>query len=126
MRNVFGLLALLLLATTHANADGVTKEQWISNMNTALPVLFCKSDWYFMKCFDISKTECEETATSATHVCLKSLQNEFPDTFHGLKDGEFWGTKVGECAGRAYEATLLYKRISNQECNDPNNWDGTK
>jgi hypothetical protein len=40
------------------------------------------------------------------------------------ESGRKWGTKVGSCAGQAFEVTLVKKRLSTPKCNDPRNWGG--
>ena len=116
------LVVFFLLISTSANSAEVSKEAWINSMSTALPTAFCQTNQYFRQCFNVSQTECEETAMSATRVCLKKYKDKIPDTLTQPKDGTYWGRIVGRCAGEAYEITLLKKRISNQRCNDPNSW----
>ncbi len=114
------LITLLLPFTT--NAVEVSKSDWYNAMSTALPTAFCNSGQYFRKCFSVSAQECEETAASATRVCLNKNDNDIPDILVQPKDGTHWGTVIGTCAGEAYEITLTKKRISSEKCNDVSNW----
>ncbi len=116
------VLTLVLLISASAHSGEVSKEAWLDGMSTALPTAFCQRDQYFRQCFEVSQTECEETAMSATRVCLQKYKDKIPNTLIQPKDGSYWGRIVGSCAGEAYEITLRKKRISNQKCNDPNNW----
>jgi hypothetical protein len=116
------LVIFVLLISASANSAEVSKEAWIDSMSTALPTAFCQSGQYFRQCFDLSQAECEETAMSATRVCLQKYKDKIPNTLAQPKDGTYWGRIVGSCAGEAYEITLRKKRISNQRCNDPNSW----
>jgi hypothetical protein len=116
------VVVLVFLIPASANSQEVSKEAWIESVSTALPTAFCRSDLYFRQCFDVSQTECEETAMSATRVCLQKYKNKIPNTLVQPKDGSYWGNIIGACAGEAYEITLQKKRISNKRCNDPNNW----
>ena len=120
----WGILVVIfvVLISATANPGEVSKEAWIDSMSTALPTAFCQPDQYFRQCFDVSQTECEETAMSATRVCLQKYKDKIPNTLTQPKDGAYWGRIVGSCAGEAYEMTLLKKRISNKRCNDLNNW----
>jgi hypothetical protein len=113
---------LVLLISASANPVEISKETWIDSMSTALPTVFCQPDQYFRQCFDVSQTECEEIAMSATRVCLQKYKDEIPNTLIQPKDGAYWGRIIGSCAGEAYEMTLLKKRTSNKRCNDLNNW----
>lgn len=117
-----GLILSFLVISPLAHAVDVTKDQWIAAMKTALPTAFCSSAQYFRQCFDVTATECEETAISATRICLQDFSSQIPAVLHQPQDGTLWGTKVGECAGNAYELALIKKKISNAKCNDPANW----
>ena len=93
----WGILHLLfvLLISASANSQEVSKEAWISSMSTVLPTVFCQSGQYFRQCFDVSQGECEETAMSATRVCLQKYKDKIPDTLTQPKDGSYWGTIIG-------------------------------
>ena len=112
---------LFCLATT-ANAGGVSKEVWIDAMSSALPTAFCQSHQYFRQCFEVTAIECEDTASSATRICLERYKDKIPNLLKQQKDGNYWGRIIGTCAGQAYEITLQTRRISSKECNDPANW----
>jgi hypothetical protein len=116
------VMIFVLLTSASAHPQEVTKDVWIESMSTALPTAFCQRDQYFRQCFDISQTECEETAMSATRVCLQKYKDKIPNILIQPKDGTYWGGIVGGCAGEAFQATLLKKRISSKRCNDPNSW----
>jgi len=120
----WGILVVIfvLLMSASANSVEISKEAWMDSMSTVLPTALCQADQYFRQCFDVSQTECEETATSATRVCLQKYKDKIPNTLVQPRDGAYWGSLVGACAGEAYEVTLQKKRISNQKCDDPNNW----
>jgi len=116
------LLAALMTASTLSLAQSVDRKQWTDMMSTALPTAFCTPQSYFRQCFKISAQECEETASSATRVCLNKHANDIPRTMVMPKDGQHWGTVLGQCAGNSVEGALLKRRISNAKCNDPNQW----
>jgi hypothetical protein len=117
------LTALItLIIPLFANATEVSKSDWFNGMSTVLPTAFCNSNQYFRQCFRVSAQECEETAASATRICLNKYSKEIPETLMQPKDGTHWGTVIGNCAGEAYEITLSQKRINNAKCNDISNW----
>lgn len=116
------LLSAILLLPIYAQAVEVNKAEWIDAMSTALPTAFCNSSQYFRQCFSITAHECEETAASATRICLSKNSANIPHVLHQPKDGTHWGTIIGKCAGEAFEASLASKRINNSKCNDINNW----
>lgn len=117
------LIALIaLLSPLSSNAVEVSKTDWYNSMSTALPTAFCNSNQYFRQCFSVSAQECEETAASATRVCLNKNDNDIPSILVQPKDGTHWGTVIGRCTGEAYEITLAKKRINNAKCNNVSNW----
>ena len=116
------LVIFVLLVSASAHSQEVAKDVWIDKMSTVLPTAFCQTDQYFRQCFDVSQIECEETAISATRICLQKYKDKIPDVLVQPKDGSYWGRIIGSCAGEAYEMTLQKKRISNKKCNDPSNW----
>lgn len=116
------ILSISLLFSTVVWSQEVPKDQWILAMQTAVPVHFCSAEQYFRQCFQVSASECEETAASGTRNCLRQVQDQIPDKLVQPRDGNFWGNQVGRCAGIAYEAALADKRISNPKCNDASSW----
>ena len=113
---------IALLSPLSSNAVEVSKADWYNGMSTALPTVFCNSNQYFRQCFSVSAQKCEETAASATRVCLNKNDKDIPSILVQPKDGTHWGTVIGKCAGEAYEITLIKKRINNAKCNDVSNW----
>ena len=112
--------ALAIAASAQANE--ISKGQWIEGMKTALPTAFCSSAQYFRQCFDVTATQCEEVAASATRVCLSDIEQQLPNVLVQPQDGYYWGTKVGECAGTTYELTLISQRVNSDICNDVTAW----
>jgi hypothetical protein len=121
IRSTLVILFLLCMATV-VNAGDVRKDVWINAMSTALPTAFCQSNQYFRQCFEVSQIACEETASSATRICLNKYRAEIPDVLNQPKDGTHWGSIIGKCAGEAYEMALLKKRINSEACNNIANW----
>ncbi len=116
------IIGFSLLIIGVANAAQISKEQWLSAMETALPAAFCKEIQYFRQCFEVSARECEQVAASTTRICLDKYQSKMPAVFNQPQDGSKWGRTIGACAGTAYELTLIKKRINNEKCNNVNNW----
>jgi len=105
-----------------AQAAEINQTEWINKMTTALPVAFCNSSQYFRRCFSVTAKECEETAASATRVCLSKNSKNIPAILILAGDGSHWGTIIGKCAGETYEIALTTKRFNNAKCNDVSNW----
>ena len=118
-------LLLLIITTTlplSSLATEVAKDDWVNAMSSALPTAFCAPQQYFRQCFSVTAEECEDTAASATRVCLKNNKDKIPGMLKQPKDGTKWGTIVGACAGQAYEIALISKRSSDPRCADPTQW----
>jgi hypothetical protein len=100
----------------------VSKDAWIGSMTSILPTAFCNSSQYFRQCFTVTAQECEETASTATRVCISKNADKIPKILKQPEDGTHWGTIIGACAGEAYEIALIKKRIKNTRCDNPANW----
>jgi hypothetical protein len=122
MKRILSMGLFIMIASTSVMANEVSKDDWINGMSTALPAYFCKADQYFRQCFNVTQIECEETALSATRICLARNKEKIPLRLRQPEDGAKWGTGIGRCAGTAYEIALQKKRISSSKCNDPDNW----
>ena len=113
---------LLLIGSTSAMANEISKDDWINGMSTALPAYLCKAEQYFRQCFNVTQTECEETTLSTTRICLAKNKEKIPNRLRQPEEGTHWGNIIGTCAGSAYAIALQNKRINNSKCNNPNNW----
>ena len=112
---------LLIFLVTTANAGEVSKEVWMDGMSTGLPTMTCQSKQFYMQCFEVTQIECEETALSATRICLEKYKEKIPIVLN-QEDGGNWGTIIGRCAGEAYGMAVHKKKIDSEKCNNPANW----
>jgi hypothetical protein len=115
-------LFIILIASTSIAANEVSRDDWTNRLATAFPVYVCQANQYFRQCFNVTQTECEETALSAIRTCLAQNKDKIPTRISLPEEGTRLGTVIGACAGTAYEAVLQKKRISNSKCNNPENW----
>jgi hypothetical protein len=116
------LIIIVALLSTKSYAVEVAKQDWLIAMKSALPAAFCNSPMYFRQCFNVTAEQCEETAISATRICLKNNETNIPNILIQPQDGTHWGTVIGTCAGEAYEVALIKQKISNPKCSDATNW----
>jgi hypothetical protein len=100
-------------------AADVSREDWINDMTTALPVTFCKSGMLFRTCYSVTQAECEETALSAARTCLAVNRDKLPATLHQPEDGRKWGAVIGRCAGATYALALNAKIVKSEACTNP-------
>ena len=122
MRFFMAFIILLMASAVSAQESTISKQQWLTYMQEKLPAAFCEGKQYFRQCFRVAESECLRVASNATRVCLGSNQDKIPNVLVQPRDGSHWGGIVGECAGNAYEASLLEKRIDSEKCNDVKNW----
>lgn len=116
------LIIILALISAKSYSVEVTKSDWLIAMKSALPTAFCNPSMYFRQCFKVTANQCEETALSATRICLENNKVNIPDILIQPKDGTHWGTIVGTCAGETYEKSLSKLKVSNTKCNNAANW----
>lgn len=121
MKSLF--LMLMLFSTCSQAADVIIpKSQFVESMKTALPNAFCSEKMYFRKCFKISEDVCLSEAIRATKVCVMSMNSDMPEKFHQPVDGTTWGSKVGECAGKNFEISLIKSKVDSADCKDIAKW----
>ncbi|VAW69574.1 hypothetical protein MNBD_GAMMA09-2529 [hydrothermal vent metagenome] len=115
-------LFMFLFLPLSGNAVDINKSDWVNNMSTALPSVFCSSRQYFRQCYDVTSQECQSTTISVTEICINNNIRNIPDVIIQPKDSTYWGTIIGQCAGKAYQLTLVSKRINSEKCNNSKNW----
>ena len=113
---------LSISALSWAEENIVNKQEWTAHMQKALPNAFCEENQYFRQCFKVTQQECLDAASTITRQCLDKNKDDMPEILVQPRDGSHWGGIVGACAGDAYDARLLDKRISSDKCNDAENW----
>lgn len=79
----------------------VPKSEWISHIETALPVYACRPKSELRVCFAVDAQECEDGMASATRVCAKSIDTKIPDSVSN-EVGTNLGGEIGECATNAF------------------------
>ena len=107
--------------TVHAADNVVAKSAWMETMKTVLPNVFCNgkgASRYFRECFNVTEDQCIQEALRAVKVCLLSIADEIPAELRQPDDGRTWGSKLGRCAGKGYEMSLIKSRVDSAECKD--------
>lgn len=116
----FFLFMAMLSQSLHAAE--INKNAWINAITTALPAAFCKASQYHRQCFSVTAQECEEVTATAASICLNKNNKKIPNTLTLPRDDTLWGAIINVCASRVYETSLIQKRVNNNKCNDPGNW----
>ena len=120
--NWYVLLVLPLVFPVAAQSQELPRDKWLEAMTVSVPTYFCKPEQYFRQCFEVEAGECEQVALSATRTCLSQMRERIPAVMRQPADGRVWGTRLGNCAGVAYEAALAEKHKPDPRCKDARNW----
>lgn len=117
-------LALIFVVGSNSvfAGESMEKGQWIKSMKDSLPSYACQEDQYFRKCFNISEQVCRNSLVESFSSCLKKVENEIPNTIEMPEKSEYWGQRIGSCAGSLFEEKLKSKKVDSGRCNDPENW----
>jgi hypothetical protein len=118
------LFILAFVLPLAGQAQEVPRDKWLEVMTVTIPTYFCQPEQYFRQCFDVSAEECEQVALSGTRTCISKLQQQIPEMLQHPADSKAWGTRLGTCAGVAYEGTLADKHKSDPKCQNAMNWRG--
>ena len=117
------LLAALSLGVSTAWAgETISKNDWVGHMKQSLPAYVCKDGSYFRSCFSVDAKGCNAAIAEAVDGCVSQMGSKIPAQLNQPEDGKKWGEQLGSCAGTAYEKKLSGKKISNDKCNNPDNW----
>jgi hypothetical protein len=111
----------LLFLAIHAES-AVTKSKFVKEFTAGLPISFCESNTYFRKCFSFDEANCKKIASASIELCVKELEKEIPTNLASVDDGKKWGGKLGECAGRKFELDRMVKKVSSEDCSNPEKW----
>jgi hypothetical protein len=115
---------VLLVAMIGCKA-AASKQDWEDSFEPLLVNAFCEpSSGLFRTCFDVDEAGCRAEAQKVVHVCVNQFDSQLPERMDD-KSGRDFGTRIGECAGNAYEADLraAHKfKDSIAKCHDPSAW----
>ena len=92
------------------------KDDWPLNMQNDLPKTLCKDDLYFVKCYQVSASECLEAMELYVKGCLNNTILALPAQLN-QEQGEYWGKMVGRCSFDLYEKFMKDKKRQLPECN---------
>jgi len=111
----------IFILVANANAQEISKSDWLKYMNVAVPSAFCQEGQYFRQCFDIPGNICLSTARSAMKTCINIEEQNVPKSLNQVS-GEQWGNIIGTCAGNEFEKIQINNKLKNQKCYNPANW----
>jgi hypothetical protein len=121
------LCALTLLACSlwaapaHAQMQ-MPRAQWAAAFKPMMSTEACKAGSYFRQCFRMTGRECHRVMSRVTERCLSNLSSSLPATITSREQSINAGSRVGECAGTAFELQNLSRKIKKTICNDASNW----
>ena len=106
---------------TSSIAQDISAKDWIKSVESGLPGYFCQEEQYFRQCFEITGSQCLETARESVTNCINKEKKNFPVSFNKTT-GEQWGNIIGTCAGNLFEMKHTAEKSKNPRCYNPANW----
>lgn len=100
-------------STLKKEISNVSKKEWIAQVQQSLPPLLCKSDEYFITCFDTTPAACQAFTSSLVQSCLNTAA--LPEQLD-LKQGEYWGQLIARCSHELYEKFMYSKKRALPAC----------
>lgn len=95
----------------------VDKYKWQEQMQAGLPSEFCKSDQYFMQCFELTKQECLDFSHLFVQACINNVTVGIPESVD-REQAVHWGRMIGRCSADLFEKFLQKKKKSTKECKE--------
>lgn len=99
-------------------SQSMDKAKWEQQILSTLPQTLCKSDQYFIRCFETNEKDCAEFTTILVQACLKNISIALPSSLT-KEQGEHWGGLVGRCTYDLYVKFMHPKVKGNIECQTP-------
>lgn len=91
------------------------KKTWISNVSSFIPAAFCKADSPFIKCYEVSQTQCLDISLTVTQQCIVDNEKTMPQSFSKV-DSIKWGEIIGTCAGDKLTDIIKLKEGKSASC----------
>jgi len=116
---IIGVSMLLPAVAGAAVPDlgGISKNDWISQVKTAVSVPVCKSfteDQSIaaqMKARDINYDKCLALMPAITDKCIQKFDAGLPETLND-ESAEKWGRIIGECIGNNFAMGYLHSDMN--------------
>ncbi len=106
------MLLPLTATAVDSSSSEMTKDEWLSEMNSALPDVVCKGffeDETLKKRFDelkISKDKCMGYVPAIATKCKEKIYDKIPAKIDD-KSASTWGESLGECIGQNFAEQYL-------------------
>jgi hypothetical protein len=126
MIKLFQFLLVLMLtlclgfayASSEINTDySVNKSDWAAVMRYRMPLFLCTIDSPFVKCSDVSQSQCKELALKTVDSCLSDNDKSIPRLLNKTESGD-WGAVIGDCSGRKLFSSIEFKEDKNLICSE--------
>jgi hypothetical protein len=98
-------------------AADLTQDQWVSFMVRNLPSVFCQPGQFYIDCYEVTKEECVDAASSATEACIDNRLQELPEIFT-YKESRHWGSIIEKCVDQEYSSTYIDQKKDTEECKE--------
>ena len=121
MNKIIILLIASFSIATNSYAQNISKSDWITYVQKALPGVICQSDQYFRQCFNVSDNNCLQVARKASLDCLSNEAPNIPKILDFIV-GEQWGNIIETCVGGEYEERFSDKKSKAPQCSNSSYW----
>jgi len=107
---------------SQAKATTISKEDWITTMQTLIAENLCQKKGYFLSCWKISQKECKGTISDVVESCSKKIK-KMPEEFDmDSEEGNEFANKVGTCTGLAFVTEYADRSITSKKCSSSKNF----
>lgn len=93
----------------------VPKKEWLAHVREKLPQTLCQKDQFFMKCFAVSESECQDFAKTLVDACATGAATDLTDNVD-VAQGEQWGMIISRCSYDLYDKYMSQKKHQKPEC----------
>jgi hypothetical protein len=116
------LMFTLCLGFAYASSEidtdySVNKSDWAAVMRYRMPLFLCTIDSPFVKCSNVSESQCKELALKTVDSCLFDNGKSIPRLLNKTESGD-WGAVIGDCSGRKLFNSIEFKEDKNLICSE--------
>ena len=107
--------SVVLACPTETKDCTMDKKLWTDKIIAFMPAEFCKADSAFIKCYDVSQTQCYEISMTVTQQCITDYEKIMPKSLNN-EDSKKWGEIIGSCSGDKLTDIIKLKEGKSASC----------
>ena len=113
----WALLFVWIFSFSVGQAADLAQDRWLDFMTKNMPTAFCKSGQYYLDCYEVTKEECEDTASFAVETCIGKHIQTLPE-FFSYEESRKWGAIIEKCVDEEYSRTFGNQKMDTPECKE--------